>query len=196
MKATKNILSFNTSQEAWEGINKYLFVKEQKLHTSGKGFSGNVIEAYNCLLFIRKAWIDPEFDFNYLFGYKIQKWRSLINNYLNQNYLDLIAHDIRLREKKNQSTYNVTIHFDNSHAGGKDCLISLTFQRRKDLDVPVLLFNLRASEVTKRLLWDLLLAQRMGEYVYGKDKTFAIYVFAGLCTLTPKLLPCTINIGI
>lgn len=186
MKATKNVLSFNTSQEAWEGINEYLFKKEEKLVKLNKGFSSNVIEAYNCLIFIRKAWVNPEFDFNFLFGYKIQKWNSLISNYVNKNYLDLVANDIRIREKKNQSTYNVTLHFDNAHAAGKDCLISLTFQRRKDLDVPVLLFNLRASEVTKRLLWDLLLIQRMGEYVYGEHKTFAIYIFCGNMHLNPE----------
>lgn len=186
MKATRNILSFNTSQEAWAGINEYLFTRERKLSKKNQGYGGSVIEAYNCLLYIRKAWIDPEFDFNYLFGYKIQKWRSLVNNYLDRNYLDLVAHDIRNRESKKQSNYNVTIHFSNSHAGGKDCLISCTFQRRRDSDIPILLFNLRASEVTKRFLWDLLLLQRMGEYVYGIDQPFSIYVFCGYMYINPE----------
>src|SRR5690606_3561520 len=59
----------------------------------------------------------------------------------------------------------------------KGCLLSLTFTRRLNSTYPFLVFTLRASEVTKRLLWDLLLIQKMGEYVYGKNARFGIDVF-------------------
>ena len=37
---------------------------------------------------------------------------------------------------------------------------------------------LRASEITKRLIFDFLLIQRMSEYVYGKNQTVQINCFA------------------
>lgn len=167
-------LKFNTSQEAWEGINEWLFLKEKWLTKNGQGRDGNVILAHDLTVHIHKSWVDPEFNFGKVFGYKTAKWSSLVSNYVDLNYLDLIKADIEVREKKKQRMYNVGFRFQNIHSSGKDCLLSLVFSRRKDSDVPVLVFNVRASEVTKRLLWDLLLVQRMGEYVYGSDRSFQI----------------------
>jgi hypothetical protein len=85
------------------------------------------------------------------------------------NYLDLVKAEITEREKKNATSYNFIVRFDNKHGGGKDCLIGLQFQRRVDCDHPIVIFTSRASECTKRLVFDLLLVQRMAEYVYGTD---------------------------
>ena len=65
--------------------------------------------------------------------------------------------------------------FTNNHKHGKSCLLSMVFCRRPGIDKPNITIFLRASEVTKRLLCDLLLFQRIGEYVYG-DTPFTITV--------------------
>lgn len=179
-------LRYETSQEAWDGINQYLFLKEGKLTKKGQGRNGNATLVYNLNLVINKAWVDPEFDFADMFGYKTQKWTSLVNNYLDLNYLDIIKHDIQARERKKQRNYTVHIHFKNAHNSGKACLISATFCRRLDWDIPHIIFNARASEVTKRLLIDLLLMQRMAEYIYGEKQTVSMQFQAPLAYITAE----------
>jgi len=165
---------YTTSQEAWEGLNEWLFLKEKKLTKMGQGKQGNISLAYDTWVYISRAWVDPEFDFAQVLGHRLQKWTSLVNNYVDMNYLDMVKCDIEARENKKQTNYNVAMHFTNSHNSGKDCLISLTFSRRTDTTAPVLTFHVRASEITKRLLWDFLLVQRIGEYVYGRKQEFSI----------------------
>lgn len=171
-----------TSQEAWEKVNEYLFLYESELKAKGAGRDGNASVSYDNFIYIRKAWVDPNFDFGRMFGYRIQKWTHLVNNYVDLNYLDLVKQDIALREMKKQRMYNVTKHFVNAHDNGKDCLISLTFSRRISSDIPVVIFHTRASEVTKRLLIDFLLVQRMGEYVYGNNN-FSIMLYSPMMYL-------------
>jgi hypothetical protein len=171
------LLEFGTTQEAWEGINEYLFLEEKEIKQRGGSFHGTQVLTYDIILRSRKAWVDPEFDFSKVLGYSIQKWSSLVNNYINFEYLDILKGQILTREKKGNNNYNESMLFDNSHNSGKGCLLSLTFSRRvSDLN-PVLIFCLRSSEVTKRLLFDLLLIQRIGEYVYGKDQEFGIQLY-------------------
>ncbi len=171
-----------TSQEAWEKINEYILLEEKALKDKDAGRDGNASISYDNLLFIRKAWVDPKFDFGRMFGYRIQKWTHLVNNYVDLNYLDIIKHDVLGREGRRQRVYNVTTHFSNSHDNGKDCLISLTFTRRLSSDIPVLVFHTRATEVTKRLLIDFLLVQRMGEYVFGHNN-FSIMMYCPMAYL-------------
>jgi hypothetical protein len=163
-----NEFEFSTSQEAWASMNEYLFVQEKLITEKDQGKRvGNAMVIYDSIIHVKKLWVDPEFDFNDMFGYKIQKWVTLVKNYVDFNYLDLVTQEVRSKERKKNVQYNVTFHFSNRYSSGKDCLIALTFSRRVNLDVPVIIFNLRASEVTKRLLWDFLLVQRIAEYVYG-----------------------------
>lgn len=176
-------MTCNTSQEAWEKLNEYILLKERVLKAKGAGRDGNASLSYDNMIFIRKAWVDPTFDFGRMFGYRIQKWTHLVNNYVDINYLDIIKQEVQTREAKRQRIYQVTKHFSNSHDNGKDCLISLTFCRRLSSDVPVLVFHTRATEVTKRLLIDFLLIQRMGEYIYGKDTTFSIIMYCPMAYL-------------
>lgn len=166
-----------TSQEAWEKINEYIFLNEKLLKKVGGGRDGNACISYDNHIYIRKAWVNPEFDFGKIFGYRIQKWSHLVNNYVDLNVLDIIKTDINSRESKKQRVYNVTKHFNNSHENGKDCLISLTFSRRLYSDIPILVFHTRATEVTKRLLIDFLLIQRIGEYIYGNND-FSIILYS------------------
>lgn len=173
----------NTSQDAWEQINKALFIGEKDLKDKGEGREGNVMLSYENVLFITKAWVDPEFDFGKIFGYTTNKWAHLVNNYVDRNYLDIVKVEVAGKEKKKQRHYSVTKRFGNQHQNGKDCLISITFSRRINSDVPVVIVNTRATEVTKRLLMDLLLAQRLGEYVYGIKQTFSIIFYAPIAYL-------------
>jgi len=126
---------------------------------------------------IHKAWVDPEFDFGYMFGYKIQKWTKLISNYIDFDYLDLIKSLILEREKVHSSNYNIAYKFSNTHGSGHVCLISLVFQRRYTQDNPIIIINIRSSEVTKRLLMDFLLVQRIAEYIYGNKHGASIKLY-------------------
>jgi len=170
-------LEFSNTQEAWEGINEYLALKSDEVMETGGSLYGPEIIAYNHYIKINKVWVDPEFDFGSTFGYTTAKWTKLINNYLHLDYLDLIKSQILAREKKRATNYNISYLFDNSHGSGKGCLLTLTFSRRVDRDVPVLYMTLRSSEVTKRLLFDFLLVQRIAEYVYGIDQSVSLEMF-------------------
>ena len=176
---------FHDSQAAWEGINDWLFLSEKKLTKLGEGRQGNVMIAYDVWITVHKARVDPEFDFAQTLGHRLNKWVTLVNNYVDLNYLDLVKDDVQQRERKKQLIYNVSMHFTNTHSSGKDCLISLTFSRRTNWDLPVLTFHVRASEVTKRLLWDFLLVQRIGEYVYGNNK-FSIIFYTPMAFITAE----------
>lgn len=183
----KPVLKFNCpdSQKAWEDINEFMFIHEDKLKKAGAGRDGNVSIAYDVFMFIEKAWVDPSFDFGMMFGHRIQKWTHLVKNYVDMNYLNIVREDIQTRESKKQKVYQVTKHFSNSFDNGKDCLISLTFSRRLGNKLPVLIFHIRASEITKRLLWDFLLVQRMGEYVYGNNE-FSIILYCPMAYLNAE----------
>lgn len=172
-------LSYKTTQEAWEGINEYLLLQEKEIVKKAHAITGSQVIAYNVFIKAFVARVDPEFDFGNMFGYTMNKWRSLVNNYVNLDYLDIVKGQVLLREAKASAVYNEAMLFDNSHASGKGCLLSLVFSRRYGNPDPILTFNLRSSEVTKRLLFDYLLVQRLGEYVYGKNRRFSIELFCG-----------------
>lgn len=86
----------------------------------------------------------------------------------------------RIRTLKNSynQNYNVTYIFNNKHDNGKQCLIAATFSKRFQEDIPVITMVLRASEITKRLMFDFLLVQRMAEYVYGPNQSVQLNLFA------------------
>lgn len=158
---------FKNLTEAWAGVNEYLANKQDEITSKGGVIYGNEMVSYDNHIFVENCRLDPKFNFGRILGYKNKKWSKLVNNYVNFDYLDLVKSEVRSRESKNSHNYNYTYHFDNSHGSGKDCLISLTFCRRKGFDKPIVIYNTRASEVTKRLAFDFLLIQRMVEHVYG-----------------------------
>jgi len=174
MEIFPKTFQFSTSIEAWKGINRYLIQKEQDV-IDRKGFrTGSQIVSYDNTLLIRKAYMPEDFDFNLYFNYHRQKWSSLVNNYVDLNHLDMVRSEVLLREKKNAGQYNISFIFDNSHNSGKGCLLSMTFIRRANFPIPIISAVMRSSEVVKRLPFDLLLLQRLGEYTYGKNADFAI----------------------
>ena len=177
-KETVHHLEYATSMEAWEGVNELFLNYGKELFGYGASANSGMAVVYNVFIKIRKAWVDPEFDYGKCFSYREQKWTLLVNNYLNLNKLDLLRSKVRYFQSKYNQNYNISYLFDNSHDNGKGCLLAATFSRRLNEDIPVITVMLRSSEITKRLIFDFLLIQRMGEYVYGPDTTFMINLFA------------------
>lgn len=168
---------FATSQAAWEGLNEWFLTGERRIVDKCGGRYGNQLAVYDLFVKINKSWVDPNIDFGYLFGYRIQKWTGLVNNYVNMNYLDILKSQVQTKEAATYPIYNLSMPFDNSHGHGKNCLLSLTCSRRAGEDVPVITFVLRSSEITKRLIIDFLLIQRIAEYIYGENQSCMIHFY-------------------
>lgn len=175
---TLHSLEFATSQEAWEKLNEAFLRLDPVLFDKGATANSGVAVVYNVFIKIRKAWVDPDFDYGRCFNYKETKWTSLLNNYIDFNKLDLLRSKLRLLKNKYNQNYNVTYMFNNHHDNGKQCLIAATFSKRFGEDIPVITMVVRASEITKRLIFDFLLIQRMAEYVYGPEQSVQINLFA------------------
>lgn len=175
---TLHSLEFATSQEAWEKLNEAFLRLDPVLFDKGATANSGVAVAYTVFIKIRKAWVDPDFDYGRCFNYKETKWTSLLNNYIDFNKLDLLRSKLRILKNKYNQNYNVTYMFNNHHDNGKQCLIAATFSKRFQEDIPVITMVIRASEITKRLIFDFLLIQRMAEYVYGPDQSVQINLFA------------------
>jgi hypothetical protein len=173
-----NYLEFKNAQLAWEGINKFMLKEEALILKNGGAIYGPELISYNNFIRIKDLKVDPEFDFGHKLTYKDKKWSALVNNYCNFDYLDIIKAEIRIRESKKARSYNYAYHFNNHHGSGKDCLIALNFTRRVDHPNPVVVFEVRVSEVTQRLIFDFLLVQRMVEYVYGTEMKVEGHFFA------------------
>jgi len=165
-----NQMEFPTLEAAWEGINEFLINNEEQIRRNGGGTYGTEMVSYDNFVHAYKPYIRPDFNFGEILGYTYKKWSKLVSNYVNLNYLDLVKSEVLDRENKKSGHYNFTFHFDNAHGGGKDCLISLSFCRRKGQKDPYVIYTTRASEVTSRLIFDFLLIQRITEYVYGVEK--------------------------
>jgi hypothetical protein len=170
-------LHFKNLMEGWKGINEYLFLECEDIVKRGGGLYGPEWVSYNNYVVMDNAWVDPEFDFGKILGYSYKKWSALLNNYVDLKYVDLLRNEIGHRLGKGSRSYNYSFHFSNHHGGGKDCLVSLTFTKRIGIPRPIVIFNIRTSEVTKRLLFDFLLVQRIIEYVYGHNDV-EVHLFA------------------
>lgn len=171
-------LEFATSQEAWEKLNEAFLRLDPILFEKGATANSGVAVVYNVFIKVRKAWIDPDFDYGRYFNYTESKWTSLLNNYIDFNKLDLLRSKVRTLKKSYNQNYNISYTFNNRHDNGKQCLLAATFSKRFNEDVPVITMVMRASEITKRLVFDLLLVQRMSEYVYGTEQTVQLNIFA------------------
>lgn len=175
-----------TTQEAWEWLNEFLATREKEVKENGGMRSGAQIISYDHYMEINKLWVDPEFDFGFIFGYKKQKWSILKSNYIDMNKLDLVKSEILSKEKKNTQNYNIAFKFSNKHSHGHGCLLTLVFQRRHTQDNPIVIMNIRSSEVTKRLLMDFVLVQRITEYIYGPGVSASARLFSGNCYMSAE----------
>ena len=169
--AKLTVLNFPNFDMAWEGVQEFLANNEDEIKEKGLGGTyATEMVIYNLIMNVERATVNQNFNFGKALGYTNKKWTKLVGNYINFDYLELVKSEIMAREKKKQSSYNIVVRFDNSHNSGKDCLIALQFQKRLDDPYPTAIFTTRASECTKRMLFDFLLVQRMIEYVYGKSQ--------------------------
>lgn len=174
------VLNFENGHEAWAGVNKLFINQEEGFFEGTQGASiTNSIYTYGLTIAIDNAEFDDEFDFGKILGYSQGKWSSLLNNYLDLDALDQLKLQIRELEKNKavNRNYHIGFNFADSHGNGKGCLVSGMFSRMIGTEKPLLTIIMRASEIVTRLPWDLLLAIRMGEYVYGNNQ-FSIEVIA------------------
>lgn len=164
------VLKFEDLQEAWQGMNEYLFLAEEDITNRDVGGAfGSQMVCMDTIIEANIASVDEEFDFGEKLGYARTKWTTLVNNYIDYSYLDMFRAEVSKREKQRARMYNYTLHFANKYGSGKDCLISLTVARRPNRERPFASFVIRTSEITKRLLFDFLLVQRILEHVYGHN---------------------------
>ena len=56
-------LEFATSQEAWEKLNEAFLRLDPVLFEKGGVANSGVAASYNVFIKVRKAWVDPNFDF-------------------------------------------------------------------------------------------------------------------------------------
>src|SRR5690606_32951490 len=105
-----NTLQFQTCQEAWEQINLKLASGSPDLLNDGGGNYGTEYISYSSLIVMNKVWVDPNFDFAQVLGYTIKKWTTLIKNYVDFNYLDLLKSAITERRGKKAKSYNYSFH--------------------------------------------------------------------------------------
>lgn len=170
---------FETPVKAWENLIKLFLNQSDGLFDEGQGaiITGSCY-TYGLTCLIEDAKFDPDFDFGKIMGYSQGKWSSLLNNYLDLDAMDVIKAQVREFEKNKavNRNYHLGFNFADSHGNGKGCLISGVFSRMIYVDKPRLTIVMRASDIVTRLPWDLLLACRMGQYVYGHDD-FSIELF-------------------
>ena len=160
--------SYNNSLSVWEDLNKVFLLGFKDWNFVRKG---GCTYLYDLVVSISNPKLDPEFDFGKHFNYSMAKWKSLVSNYVDKEALSEIRDEVLMEESKGKSrVYNLALQFNNKHKHGKNCLLSIIFSRRAGKSIPTVLVYLRSSEVTKRLACDLLLFQRIGEYVYGEKK--------------------------
>lgn len=95
--ARKNKLSFISLQEAWEEINLMLAESNEAILENGGGVHGTEFIAYDCLIKSNTSKIDPDFNFGKVLGYTDKKWTSLVKNYIDFDYLDLVKSEITVR---------------------------------------------------------------------------------------------------
>lgn len=166
-------LNYKDPVDAWQSIIKLFLNQEESLFKEGQGavITGSLY-TYGMTVFIENATFDPDFDFGKIMGYSQGKWSSLLNNYLDLDAMDVLKAQIREFEKNKavNRNYHIGFNFADSHGNGKGCLVSGIFSRMIYVEKPRLTIIMRASDVVTRLPWDLLLACRMGQYVYGHEE--------------------------
>lgn len=157
--------TYKNFQHAWHGINEFLaFDCFRSKYTHA--VSGNQIFCYNVNVRVKLPRVDPNFDYGYCFGYTMNKWSTLVRNYVNREELLALRAEIHTREEKKHQAYNISMNFDNSYVKGKGCLSSVIISRQYGNPVPIIYFAARVIEVTNRMIFDFLLFQRICEFVY------------------------------
>lgn len=167
---------------AWEGLNELFYLVEDQDKPSYERdtfVSKNAVYFYNVVVDIDTPDFPEDFDFGRRFNYTMNKWTSLLSNYVDLDALEEFKETLDINIKKNKF-YNLAYSFSNNHNFGKKCLMNLTATRRYGNKTPYLTFYLRASEVTKRLAVDFLLAKRIGDYLFDNKEYKIVFVIQQL----------------
>lgn len=172
VKVKNNPLMFKNSMKAWEGLNRLFLFNTLGLDIERIGKAQYINDL---VISIKEPLVDPEFDFGRHFNYTMSKWKSLVANYVDENSLSLLRLDV-IEAINNRKIFNIGYQFNNKHTHGKNCLLSMTVSKKAGMDNPMITVFMRASEVTKRLICDLLLIQRMGEYIFGYEQKFHVSI--------------------
>lgn len=162
------MLTYENSLSCWEGLNEafLLDINFFPLVTKGKG----ALYAYDQTVKIKDPHMPPDFDFGKHFNYYINKWNSLVRNYVDIPSLKELKKEIEFYENNGNGSrpYSLIYQFTNVHTSGKRCLLSMVVSRRYGKKKPrTISMYLRASEITKRLAFDLLLFERIGDYLFN-----------------------------
>lgn len=165
-KMNNGITWFQDPLLAWEYFNEVFLKGEEDLPFV---FQKNATYLYDVVFGIINPKLPDNIDFGKLFNYSMAKWRLLVSNYLNEFIINKTKEEVVNLHRKKSSIYNYPMSFTNNHGHGKKCLLSVVFSRRCGENNPTISVYLRASEITKRLIYDFLLIQRIGEYVYGNN---------------------------
>lgn len=167
-KLNPHPLRFHDSLEAWEKLNELFITGDLKnLDISAQKSS----QIYNLSIIVDNPELPEDLDFGRYFAYTVSKWSHLLNNYISLHELKSLKEEINSQDIKDTP---VSYHFSNEHKNGKGCLLTMaiTYERGKYH----LSFHVRSSEITKRLIFDLLLFQRLGEYLL-EGKPFDLGIF-------------------
>lgn len=170
MHKIKNF-QFENPWDAYIGINRWWYNNYETLHRRGGGRYGSECFMPNVFFHCGYGKIPSDLDLGKLLGYSPTKWNTLVTNYLSYQGVHDVHDAVQALEKAGKSNYNVVMLFTNQYKKGKGCLISLQFSKRprrgKNGEYErVITFSTRATEITKRLIFDLLLIQRVAEFVY------------------------------
>ncbi len=172
-------LNYTTSEKAYIEIHRDFLENHQEWIEDGKAFlNGDTLQVFDVHMNIDISVLNEEFDFFKHFAYTKHKWSSLVSNYVNFDELSLVKGEVLSRESKNATNYNIMMRFSNKHGHGKACLMTLVFSRRPYSDIPRITATMRSSEMTKRLIFDLTLLDRIGKFVYGENQRFKVSIFA------------------
>lgn len=196
MEKLKVDLIYPDSQTAWVELNRYFINNANYIVNYLDGYNGgNTLALPNATFIIDRLKVKSDFDFNKAFNYSISKWTLLISNYVDLEKLRDFKARFDIANKK--KTFNESFHFTNSHGHGKGCLLTLTISKRirsiRKKGVPynyIVTIHMRSSEITKRLLMDLLLIERIVDFILGKESKNCKTVFH-VCNLYQDIISAT-----
>lgn len=181
MDSPLKFIWFNDILSAWESINED-FIKN---HSKSMNLRSDKYKTYTHdfsfgIMYPEK--LDEDFSLGKQFHYTKIKWANLINNYIDKDSLLKFKSDVISSINYKNNIYSIGYQFSNSHKNGKNCLMSMSVYSsfsntgKKFLNLSI---YLRSTEVTKRLLIDLILFKRLGDFIFG-DLPYTLTIYTNI----------------
>ncbi|RLF06832.1 MAG: hypothetical protein DRJ64_04075 [Thermoprotei archaeon] len=155
MKHYKNI------EEAFYNTNYNLLFSQVKV---------GIAHTYNLQFYLEPV-LTKEIDFTQLVNYTSTKWDGLVSNYL--DFMDIAEFGKEVEERLGSKHWAETVKFSHNTKARKACLISATALNNGERNE--LFIHIRTSETYKRLMMDLLLFKRLGDFTF-KGHDYIIHV--------------------